>query len=353
MADIIPVFHCFDENYVLPAAVAFDSMLRRANRLHEYKLYVSGAISSRSQTRLIEIVDHYPHASLEFLGEPHDFSDLFRNTKTKAHFTPEMFHKMLVAELLPDHDRAIISDVDVVWLDDISAVWDAARDLGDAYLAGVRGIAPPLPNWLHSYNEAYTATFTSEEIASLQTNACLWIFDLKRMRSDGMTQRFLEFAQHNAHRLRQPEQDVINLVTAPHHFLLPARSMVCNYFYEFYPNLDSVDRDRQNDVRELRDAFTRPVQLHFPGGRKPWSSPSVTASAEWFRALALTPFLDDWLKAADTQFVASRSARSATRLLRQKLRSMPRSVLYRTKVSARRSLNTLRERRACHLRNPV
>lgn len=40
MSEIIPVLHCFNDAYVIPAAVSFYSMLEHADASREYRLYV-------------------------------------------------------------------------------------------------------------------------------------------------------------------------------------------------------------------------------------------------------------------------------------------------------------------------
>lgn len=37
---VIPIVHCFDNNYIIPAAVAFYSLLEKSNNNYNYKIYV-------------------------------------------------------------------------------------------------------------------------------------------------------------------------------------------------------------------------------------------------------------------------------------------------------------------------
>lgn len=39
MSEIIPVLHCFNDAYVIPAAVSFYSMLEHADASREYRLF--------------------------------------------------------------------------------------------------------------------------------------------------------------------------------------------------------------------------------------------------------------------------------------------------------------------------
>lgn len=50
---VIPVIHFFDNNYVVPAAVSFYSMLTNANKDYEYALYVGHSdITDENQKKL-------------------------------------------------------------------------------------------------------------------------------------------------------------------------------------------------------------------------------------------------------------------------------------------------------------
>ncbi|QRZ21893.1 hypothetical protein H9L11_11915 [Vibrio sp. sp1] len=37
---VIPIVHCFDNNYVIPAAVAFYSLLEKSDKNYKYQIYV-------------------------------------------------------------------------------------------------------------------------------------------------------------------------------------------------------------------------------------------------------------------------------------------------------------------------
>ena len=60
MNNIIPVMHCFDNNYVIPAGVAFYSMLENADKSYQYKLYVLHSdITQENQDLLFETIKKF------------------------------------------------------------------------------------------------------------------------------------------------------------------------------------------------------------------------------------------------------------------------------------------------------
>lgn len=65
----IPVMHCFDDNYCLPASVAFYSMLEHASKDHAYDLYVLHTdISEENQYLLRKTIEKFKNAHLSFIN---------------------------------------------------------------------------------------------------------------------------------------------------------------------------------------------------------------------------------------------------------------------------------------------
>ena len=288
--------HCFNNNYALPAGVSFYSMLEHANSNYDYRLYVLHTdITPENQAKLQETISGFKNASLEFINMGSRFDDLFLKTNIKSHYAKEMFYKFLPPSLFPQYDKIIITDVDVVWLGDISLGYFSFETSEDIYLAGHRG-GVLRGSWLEKYVEtSYGADFTKEEIEKLSTNACYWIFNLKKMRADGKEREFIEFATENAHRIRQPEQDVINMLCFPKIRHLPFRAVVCTYIYDLFKTDADMNNNTIYSAAELREGMENPVQLHYATHVKPWKNTGCTKSEEWFKVLVKTPFLKDYL----------------------------------------------------------
>ena len=64
----IPVFFTFDRNYVIPAAVAFHSLLRQADPQYEYRLYVlHTGLPASDCRRLMRLVERTGRGTLELI----------------------------------------------------------------------------------------------------------------------------------------------------------------------------------------------------------------------------------------------------------------------------------------------
>ena len=286
--NVIPIMHCFDNKYSLPAAVAFYSMLKNANKNYYYKLFVLHSdITDENQKKLEVIVNSFPNAAIEFIDMKGKFSTLFDNTKIKGHYSKEMYYKFLPAEMFKEYDKIIVTDVDVCYEGDISKDFCEFDVNDDYYLAGVKTLSPSPKiegNWLSDYGAAYKAQFSEDEINKLLIGAGYMIFNLRKMREDHLTEKFVDYAQDNLYRLRQPEQDVINLVCYPKIKLIRAKAMVCTYLYDIFKTEDSYKLDLNYSEDEVKDTLENPIQIHYASTVKPWNG-IPPKNSNWFSYL--------------------------------------------------------------------
>jgi len=65
------------------------------------------------------VVNHFKNAELEFIEMNNQF-DGYLDASLHSVFTKEVLYKLLAPSLFPNHDKLIITDVDVIFLSDIS-----------------------------------------------------------------------------------------------------------------------------------------------------------------------------------------------------------------------------------------
>jgi lipopolysaccharide biosynthesis glycosyltransferase len=292
MKPLIPVMHCFDDRYVIPAAVAFRSLLEQADPRFLYRLHVLHSdVTPEHQAALQETVAPFAdRCEIQFHDMQGRFTDLFDRLTIQGHYSKEVLYKLVAPSMFPDYARLIVSDVDVVYLDDIAPTFDA---IGEGHwIAGVPGVDMPAAHW-----DAYRPDFTEQEIAALRIGGGYLVMDLEALRREGVEARLCEYGAANAHRLRQAEQDILNLCCQGRISHLPLRTMVCNYFYDMFRDPAALDRDRLHGRAELEAALAHPIQLHYATRVKPWNDPGSTRADAWWQVLARTPLLGRALEA--------------------------------------------------------
>jgi len=297
----IPLMFCFDNNYVIPAAVAFYSMLKNCSKEYYYKLYILHTdITKTNQEKLIENVKEFSDFSeLIFINMEHKFEDLWNTIGEKGHFSKEVMYKVLVASIFPDYDKIIVSDVDVVFLNDISQSYFMLDTSEDYYLAGIKMIGKM--KW---YLEQLSDKFSHEEIEKLNGFCGGYIvFNLKKIREDNMEEKFIKCFETEGHRINQMEQDVLNLCCYPKTKRLPLKYLACSYMWDEYKTENDKETDIHYEKVEIEDAMTNTVQLHYATSKKPWKNVDCTKADIWFKYLMETNFVEEYLMGLPSKIV--------------------------------------------------
>lgn len=272
----IPIFFTFNNDYVLPAAVAFFSLLNRAKRGVRYELSVlHHDITPENQRLLQEIVGRFGTAKLDFI-DTGDFlveewdSGNWEGHESWKHFTSDAVVRCFGARFFPQYDKIVYSDVDVVFADDVSELMDV--DLTDAYCAGVVGfLRHDRTNMSHLKPEHY------EMLKDCYLAGGIWVMNLKKIREDRLEDRMLEIIRDDTIVKRWNDQDVMNIACAGKVRQLPLNYIGYPYLRDYLdrPGLDSpYTRD------ELYDSIIRPKILHY-AAQKPWKTRTEWDKAWW------------------------------------------------------------------------
>jgi lipopolysaccharide biosynthesis glycosyltransferase len=293
----IPVMHCFDNNYVIPAAVAFYSLLENSDPNYNYKLYVLHSdITENNQKKLEDTTSCFYNSEIVFINMDNKFNDFFSKLSAKNGFTKEMLYKLIAPSMFPQHKKLIISDVDVVYLGDISKNYINFESDKDNYLITWR---PSLKkeSWIERFYNSYRNDFSDKETEILKNGASGYlIFNLEMMRKDNIEEKFIYCLNNNIKRLKQPEQDVINLTCYPKIGYLPSNALVCSYLYDLYKSDEDFSQDTVYSAKDIHFLLENPIQLHYATGIKPWKNPGCTKSNFWYEYLLKTPFFSEQMK---------------------------------------------------------
>lgn len=309
----IPIMFCFDKNYVIPASVAFLSLLEHANKKYKYIFYIiHNDISLEQQKKLRKTLagfeDNY---ELYFMNFENKFDDIWQKVKSKVHFTKEVLYKLLVSSIFPQHDKIIVSDVDVVFLEDISeSYFSIDTSIDDCYMAGVKQVG-----YLRNFNSVYEGKFSEEEIKHLN-NFCggYIIFNLHQMRKDNLEKTLISYLNKNAERIIYAEQDVLNICVKDRVKYLPLNYVSCTYMWDFYKTEEDFVNDPVYTKAEIISAMEKPIQLHYASTEKPWKHVDTIKSSEWFKYIVKTAFLEDYLMELPYKIITKQHAISEKKL---------------------------------------
>lgn len=170
---------------------------------------------------------------------------------------PVMWYRLFLPALLPDAQRVLYLDSDIVVLGSLRELWQ--MPLGGAPLAAV---SDP---WILGHRD--WARQLGLPNAASYFNSGVLLLDLERFRAEALAERVLEHGRRHAVQLRWADQDSLNACLAGSQAVLGPRWNLLNAFIwneqaaELYPRA------------VIRDASIHPAIVHYEGGGKPWINP--------------------------------------------------------------------------------
>lgn len=273
----IPIFFTFDDGYTVPAAVAFFSLLNRASADVAYDMYVlHHDISEEHQALLGSVVGRFASATLTF----RDTAGFLKDEWTRGNwdgnqngdrFSSDAVVRCFAARFFPEYEKIVYSDVDVVFVDDVSELWDV--DLDDAYMAGVRNVfLKSLPAMLSHLKPEHHRL-----LDDIYIDGGLWVMNLGKIREDRLEDRMLEIVRDDSIVKRWNDMDVMNIACAGKVAFLSLNYIARPHLAEAARQPGFVSHFTRD---EIYDAILRPKILHY-AGTKPWRTKMNWDSAWW------------------------------------------------------------------------
>lgn len=275
---LIPVLFTFDNNYVVPALVAFHSFLESVNQEygHEYEFIIChDGITVRNQESINRLIQKYPFCRVRFM----DMDGFLREEWTEEHFplskgrqfSKDTLYRCFASGLLPEYDIIIYSDVDVIFRKDISELF--FWEMGDAYVGGVKIVYYENRHGeLDHLQEPYFSLLKDKYLGG-----GIWIINSKKIRKDNIEQRMLEVIRDETIKKVWNDQDVINIACAGMVAHIPLR-------YISYADIKYIlERDGavlNYSKEEVYELFFDPTIIHY-AGLKPWKLQSARLMDWW------------------------------------------------------------------------
>ena len=254
----IAIAIAFTSNYFVPAATMLRSMLDTSEGSFEVVCMVTDPIPERMQEKLRRMAGS--RMTFRYLPLKGRLQGIYIDPRC----TEAASLRLLLPELLPEYDRVLYLDCDIIVRQDLSRLW-AETDLGDNYLAAVFE-AP-----IEQQAERFRALGCDPD---RYFNSGFLLMNLAQMRRDHLTERLLEACRVDY--LEFPDQDALNQVCMGHVLpLSPLQNSIRTFFIRKY---------KPDFVRCYSEALWHKVRrhatIHYTGG-KPWDLFTVQFGAWW------------------------------------------------------------------------
>ena len=264
----IPIVFVFDKNIMLAAYIAIKSLIDTAADSTQYNIHIfHDGIHKKYIEELKKITNETPHKIYSHLIE----RDRFKNApKNKNGWTEMVYYRLLIPEILPQYDKVIYSDVDVLFKGDLSSLYN--MNLQDYELAALSTSI----NIDNDANRVIGKVFFPENKNEYQYNSGVLVFNSKKMRDEKTVDKFFKTIEEFKDRLKFYDQDVINITCDK----IAQVDVRYNMFQALYYNDDFTNT---NEYQVLKSIYTKEeltneknnTKIVHYAGPKPWLAKKI------------------------------------------------------------------------------
>lgn len=273
----IPIAFAFDKNLVMPACVCISSLLMNAKKDTSYDIFIlHPANQSMTQTDLVKLPEYYDNCKMTFRPVGNEFDNAF---EIRGITTPA-YYRLLIPEIIPEYDKIIYSDVDVIFRRDLSDLYSI--DLAGVYMAATYDVGMNLGKDGVAHISATKGLVLGKYIQS-----GFIMLNSSKLKNDGLVIRFKEEAKKQ---YKFQDQDILNVVCGKNLKVLPAEYNMTDYTFYYLNSGDELIKSgyvKEEEISEAKQYGT----LHF-NGHKPWKSYSINFDI-WWEYYRKSPFFDE------------------------------------------------------------
>lgn len=229
-----------DDNYSKYAGVVICSILLKAKSSDVLNFYIlDGDISSENKDK-IESLKQIRNFNLTFVKIDENLFETYKKIKTHSYISLSGFYRLKLASLLPDIDKILYLDCDIIVNDDIEKLYNT--DITNYYAAGVMDTAMKSKGWVPPL-----------ENGNLYFNSGVLLFNLAEIRKDNIEEQFEYYTTHNMDKIRVGDQQIINVV--------------CQGKIK---QIESAWNVQSSNFVNRSDYTNHPKIVHYVGKQKPW-----------------------------------------------------------------------------------
>lgn len=274
--NIVPVVFAFDNNLILPACVCISSLMMNAKEDTFYDIFIlHSANIALKKEELDKLSQYYQNCRIQYRQVDNTFDSAFEIRG----ITTSTYYRLLIPDLIPEYDKIIYSDVDVIFRSDLSNIYFSV-DLHDSYVAGVNALIPFIPDM-----RAYYQKMRKVEMKGIIYAGNI-ILNSKKIREDNIIEQFKKLAKKN---FRFQDLDVLNIVCQNRVTYLKPEFCVTTYFSEFSIKNRTILRQYWTD-NDIALALQNGI-VHY-NGQKPWKGFCVNFDI-WWEYYRKSPFFDE------------------------------------------------------------
>ena len=246
-----------DDKYIYPCIVFLTSLLDNRADSTFYMIHILGnnKLSDYSKKKIDKLIEKFGNHSANVIY--YNLEGYFKNA-TVWHIPVATYYKILLPSLLPNVDKIIFVDADIINLEDLSEMY-SIEFKENMYFCGIT-------DFIDHLNQLREFGLSSDKYI----NIGVLLMNLKAMRENSIEKKLTEFVA--THHLKFYDQTAINCVCFKNIQILPYKYNVFSF-----PSLAKFIRlNNQQDIKyrvsesELNEAYNKPTFFHYVSLGKPW-----------------------------------------------------------------------------------
>ena len=236
---------CINNAYASKAAVVMFSLLENHKDTYFNFYILSSDLSNESINYLNKLHKKYKNFTVvKVYVQPEIFKDIKSNVD---YISVETYYRFAIAELLPDVDKILYLDADLVVNKNISEFYNT--NLENYYLAGAED------SYITKVNHKPEINLSKDD---LYINTGVLLMNLPLIRRDGLCNKFIQTTKDLWGTTQYVDQDIINIV--------------CNGRIKQVDNVyNFTATDMQIEPLKQKDASI----IHYTGPDKPWKKRKI------------------------------------------------------------------------------
>ena len=267
------IFFASDDNYSMHLTVAITSILINSKIGEFFNFYIlDGGIKNKNKEKITNL-KKIKNFNLEFIQIKNEKIDKCPIPKGAEGFTKQMYFRYLIPIIKPNIDKALYLDCDLAVCSSLFELYQI--DLKNFYCAAI------LDEGEHQYKINCKNAGVNKYF-----NSGVMLINCKKWREENLSDKLIQNTKllFNKNRLMYPDQDVLN--------------------YTFKENVFFMENKFNfQSIRGFEKNKTKPVIVHYSGGKKPWKKGYEFFPECYLKPLYIAGFKKEFYKIKLNHFI--------------------------------------------------
>ena len=297
-ANEIPIVLSSNKQYIKYAAVTIQSIVENSNPQNAYRIVIlENGVDESSKRKINDIISTRSNFELDFINiRPYTapFTELFSSGKA-FHYSPDIFNRYFIPEILKEYDKAIYLDCDIVVTSDIAELYNT--QLSNFSIGAVKDIERR--RWLKlDDRKEYIRNFDSQlgiKDSYQYFNSGVLVINIKDWIQNERFQQIIKLTKATKSNSTNwyGDQDILNGIFYGKvkfiDYSWNVMWVVANRISDWTTQLDA------DSVAIYKKSLDAAKIIHYCDGEKPWNFPELPLSSIWWRYARKTPFYEEFL----------------------------------------------------------